>query len=115
MYKIINYGEAETANNKPKLMDWQHDFKQVVAPVNRVLGYDVRTPGKYTHWWSFMAGYMEIGNECTFSTILSIRGKKSKCKKLDKWEEEYYRDNRKLIDLPLQLSPEEQELLNSKW
>lgn len=116
MMRIINNGEVEEEqeNNKPVLMDWKHDFKHIVAPISRVLGYDVRTPEKYTHWWTFLSGYMEIG-ECTFATIVSIRDKKAKGKKLEKWEVDFYRDNKKMVDLPLKLSYEEQKLLNSDW
>lgn len=116
MFRIINYGEEEqeTPDNKPQLMNWEKDFRHIAPPVNHVLGYDVRIPDKYTHWWTFLGGYMEIG-ESTFSTIVSIRNKKAKNKKLDAWEEEFYRENRKMIDLPLNLTAEEQELLNSDW
>jgi hypothetical protein len=57
---------------------------------------------------------MEIG-ECTFSNIVSIREKKIKGKKLEKYEQEFYRENRKLIDLPHKLTAEEEEFLNSDW
>ena len=116
MFRIINGGEEqeESAEQKPSLMDWQHDFPQLAPPISRVLGYDVRTPDKYTHWYSFLGGYMEIG-ECTFSTIVSIRSKRAKGKKLDKWEEEYLREHRKMVELPRKLTTEEEEFLNSDW
>lgn len=114
MFKIINYGKEEHSTDKPQLMDWEHDFPQIAPPVSRVLGYDVRTPDKYTHWYTFLGGYMEIG-ECTFSTIVGIRNKKVKHKKLEKWEEEYYRENYRDINLPNKISAEEQELLDSDW
>lgn len=115
MFIIINGGEEETEQNeKPRLMDWQHDFPQLAPPISRVLGYDVRTHDKYTHWYSFLGGYMEIG-ECTFSTIVSIRSKRAKGKKLDKWEEEYIREHRKMVELPRKLTAEEEEFLNSDW
>lgn len=116
MFRIINGGEVEeqTNDNKPKLMDWEHDFQQVAPPISRVLGYDVRTPDKYTHWYSFLGGYMEIG-DCTFSTIVSIRSKKAKGQKLDKWEIDYIREHRKMVELPQKLTIEEQEELNSEW
>ena len=41
---------------------------------------------------------MEIG-ESTFSTVVSIREKKRKGKKLEKWEQEYYKNNKSIIDL----------------
>ena len=78
MYKIISYGEEQEENleQKPRLMDWEHDFPQIAPPVSRILGYDVRTPDKYTHWYTFLGGYMEIG-ECTFQNVVSIRSKRA--------------------------------------
>ena len=116
MFRIRNGGEEQEENQeqKPSLMDWEHDFSQLAPPISRVLGYDVRTPQKYTHWYSFLGGYMEIG-ECTFSTIVSIRSKRANGKKLDKWEEEYIREHRKMVELPRKLTAEEEEFLNSDW
>ena len=116
MFRIINNGEEEdaTPDNKPQLMDWEHDFTQLAPPISRVLGYDVRTPEKYTHWYSFLGGYMEIG-ECTFATVVSIRNKRAKGKKLEKWELEFLREHRKMVDLPQKLTTEEEALLNSEW
>lgn len=116
---IIDGGEsddakAQPAGNTQPIMDWRHDFKIIAAAVNRILGYDIRTPGKYTHWYSLLAAYMEIG-ECTFSTVVSIRNKRNKGKKLEKWESEYLRDHRDLVELPLKMTAEERELLNSPW
>lgn len=116
MYKIIAYGEEESEEdkNKPRLMDWEHDFQNIAPPVSRILGYDVRTPEKYTHWYTFLGGYMEIG-ECTFSTIVTIRSKRAKGQKLDKWEQNFYKENKNKIDLPLNLTNEEQDWLDSDW
>ena len=115
MFCIINGGEVEEQanDNKPKLMDWEHDFPVLVAPINRVLGFEIRSVD-YLHWMSLLSAYMEIG-ECTFSTIVSIRSKRAKGKKLDKWEEEYIREHRKMVELPQKLTAEEKELLNSEW
>lgn len=116
MYKIISYGEEQEENQeqKPRLMDWEHDFPQIAPPVSRILGYDVRTPDKYTHWYTFLGGYMEIG-ECTFQNVVSIRSKRAKGKKLENWEQEFYRENKKMVDLPQNLTEEEQEWLDSDW
>ena len=116
MFKIINYGEEEEANQpqKPKLMDWEHDFKLIASSTSHILGYDIRTPKEYTHWWTLLGAYQEIG-ESTFSTVVSIRSKRIKGKKLEKYEEDFYRENRKLVDLPQTLTKEEEELLNSEW
>lgn len=116
MFKIINCGEnQESQENKPRLMDWEHDFPQIAPPVSRVLGYSVRDPQKWTHWYDFVGAYMEIGGECTFSTIISIRSKRAKGKKLEKWEEEYLRENRKMVELPKKFTTEEKDFLDSEW
>lgn len=116
MYKIIAYGETEDEQSepKPRLMDWEHDFPNIAPPVSRVLGYDVRTPNRYTHWYTFLGGYMEIG-ECTFQNVVSIRSKRAKGKKLENWEQEFYKENKKMVDLPHQLTEEEEEWLDSDW
>ena len=51
---------------------------------------------------------MEI-EEGTFSVVLGIRQKKSKGKKLEKWEQEFYRNNQRLCDLRKRYTQEEQE------
>ena len=116
MLKIINYGqeedEQEETSSKPALMDWKHDFANITPPISRILGYDVRCADKYTHWYTFLGGYMEIG-ECTFSNIISIRSKRAKGKPLEKWEQEFYKENKKMIDLPHNLTEEERAWLDS--
>ena len=116
MMKTINLGEqtTEEEQHKPQLMDWEHDFTQLAPPISRVLGYSVRDAKNYTHWYDFIGAYMEIG-ECTFSNIVSIRNKRMKGKKLEDWEQEFYRENKKTIDLPHKLTDEEQEWLDSDW
>ena len=111
MFRIISCDDpGDSGQQRPTLMDWEKDFKQIAPPISRILGYDIRTPGKYTHWWTFLGGYMEIG-ECTFATIVSIRSKIQKGKKLEKWEEEFYREHRDQISLPTKFTKEEEELL----
>lgn len=115
MMKIINLGNEETEEEyKPKLMDWEHDFAQLAPPISRVLGYSVRDVNNYTHWWDFVGAYMEIG-DCAFANIISIRSKRMKGKKLENWEQEFYKENRKIIDLPHKLTSEDEEFLNSDW
>lgn len=116
MYRIIGCGENDSCDNAndPKLMDWEYDFPQLAPPVSRVLGYDIRTPGKYVHWYTLVGGYMEIG-ECQFSTIVSIRSKRAKGKKLEQWEIDYVRKHRKQVELPKKITTAEQTILDSEW
>ena len=117
MYAIIGGGDGENTasnSNKPKLMDWEHDFRYIVPPISRVLGYDIRDPDRYTHWMTFLGAYSEIG-ECTFATVVSIRHKRAMGKKLEKWEHEFIREHRDMIELPQNLTAEEQAELDSAW
>lgn len=132
-FKIRNYEEAvkqmtriidccredEISESIPqeqpgRLMSWGKDFRFIAPAVSRILGYDVRTPGKYTHWWTFIGAFMEIG-ECTWSTFVSIRKKKLRGQKLEEWEQKVYRENKNHIDLPQNFTEEEEEWLNSDW
>lgn len=113
--RIINCGKIDNDNeNKPKMMDWGHDFSNIAAPVSRVLGYSVRDNKNYTHWYDFVGAYGEIG-DCYWSQVMNIRNKKIKGKKLDENDREFYKEHKKDVDLPIQLSSEEQEWLDSDW
>ncbi|MEA4894568.1 MAG: Gp15 family bacteriophage protein [Oscillospiraceae bacterium] len=94
---FISCGDDSTPQRKrPKLVDWEQDFSYIVAPINKAAGCEIRAL-PYMHWWTFISFYYEIG-ECTFSNIVNIRNKKAKGKKLEKWEQEFYRENRGMID-----------------
>lgn len=110
--EFIDVGVTEKKNH-PKTMDWEKDAAILLPEVNKILGYEVRNPKKYTHWWTFMGAYMGIG-EGLFSNIVRIRYKKAKNKKLDKHEQEFYKENKSLIDLEKkeQRSEEEKKILN---
>lgn len=82
---------------KPTLMDWEQDAPIIIPAVNHVLGKEIRAI-EYMHWWTFLGAYMEIG-ESLFSSVVDIRQKRAKRKKLEKHEQEFYRENRALIDL----------------
>ena len=94
-------------------MDWEQDFKWIAPPVSRILGYDVRSP-QFTHWYTFIGAYMEIG-DCTFNTIVTIRSKRAKGERLEKWELNYFREHRQDIELKRKITTEEEMLLNSQW
>ena len=110
---FINCGKEQREEKRgPKLMDWQQDFSLIAAPVNRVLGYEVRSV-KYLHWWTWIAAYQEIG-DCTFAQVVSIRSKRAKGKKLDKSEQEFYKNNRDLVDFKRQYTAADEQTI-SKW
>ena len=111
-FRFINCGEEETPEKSPRLVDWEKDFRLIVAPVNRVCGCEVRAV-EYMHWWTFLAAYMEIG-DCTFAQVVNIRNKQAQGKPLDKQEREFYRKNRRIVDLERHYTKEENDLLK-RW
>lgn len=111
---FINGGEVEESGRKsPRLISWEQDFKLIAAPVNRVLGQEIRSL-PYLHWWSFLAAYYEIGGDCTFAQVVGIRSKLARHKKLDKSEKEWLQRNRKLVDFKVKYTEAEESLLK-KW
>lgn len=90
-----------------KVMDWEQDESLVFPAINKVAGREVRSV-EYMHWWTFVGYFMEI-DDGTFSTVLCIRQKKAKGKKLEKWEQEFYRNNKTQCDLKKKYTTEEQE------
>lgn len=111
MMLFINCGEAdEQKKQDAPIMNWEQDFPLLVSPINRTLGYEIRS-ASYLHWWTFISGYMEIG-ECQFATVVNIRQKKRKGKKLDSWEQEYYAKNKKKVDLNVKFDKVEQEFMH---
>ena len=106
--EFIDMGVDEHSDKpSPRLMDWEQDATLIIPAVNRVVGREIRAD-KYMHWWTFLSAYMEIG-ECTFSHILSIRQKKATGKKLEKWEQEYIRENKDVVLLRDKLSEQEKK------
>lgn len=109
---FINCGDDDQNRKAPKLMDWEHDFKHIVAPINRVMGQEIRAI-PYLHWWTFISAYYEIG-DCTFAQIVRIRDLKARGKALDKADREWYQRNRDMVDLPTEYTESDNEILK-QW
>lgn len=81
----------ESKPHGKKNMDWEQDAQLIFPAVNRIAGFEVRA-AEYIHWWTFLGYFMEI-SEGIYSTVLSLRSKKNKGKKLEKWEQEWWKEN----------------------
>lgn len=114
MFSFIQGGNLEESNSsKPEqkpLFDWEQDFKFIAAPINRILGTDIRGLD-YLHWWTFLSAFMEIG-ECTFNTYVGIRDKLNKHKKLDKDEQRIYNEHREDIVLKKKVDKTTQAIID---
>lgn len=99
---------AGPRHRRPRTVDWRQDGPIILPAVNRVLGRDVRAMS-YLHWWTFLGAYMEIG-ESLFSTVLAIRQKRAKGRKLERYEQEFCRENARLVELqPRQTEQQRQQ------
>ena len=108
---FINGGDETQGHRAPKLMDWEQDFRHIIAPINRVMGTEVRSVS-YMHWWSFLAAYYEIG-DCLFAQIVRIRDQLARGKPLDKEDRRWYREHRSLVDFKTRYTDAEQETLRA--
>lgn len=110
--EFLSYGSTEEGNNA-KLIDWKIDATVIVGDINKVAGFDVRD-ADYIHWWTFLAYFNGIG-EGPLSTLVSIRAKIQKGKKLEEWEQEYYNEHKAQVDFK---SPEDEKEVQDyfdKW
>ena len=111
--QFLAAGRREQARPGPPLMDWQQDAPFIAAGISRAAGQDVRTL-PYLHWWSFLAWFDAIG-EGSFATVVAIRDKLRRGKRLENWELDFYRTHRAAVELRSPASPaqeaEKQRLL----
>ena len=94
--EFIDCGQRDDGKKHPKTVDWEQDANIIIPAVNKVAHTEIRAV-PYMHWWTFMSYYMEIG-ESLFASVINIRLKKNKGKKLEKHEQEFYKENKAIID-----------------
>ena len=89
-------GDAEESSLSPT-MDWEQDELLIFSGIATTIGRDVRMDPA-CHYWAFMSYFLGMG-ECAFTVIRSIRRKMARHQKLEKWEQEFYRENRKVVEI----------------
>lgn len=92
MFKFFNCG-SESVGTKVNhsIIDWEQDSQLVCSAINKVANMEIRSE-RYIHWWTFMGYYIAIGDS-PLSTILGIRNKMLSNKKLEKYEQQFKRNN----------------------
>ncbi|MCH5210441.1 MAG: hypothetical protein J1F01_05690 [Oscillospiraceae bacterium] len=88
---IATDDEQSGCQTKMKLVDWVQDEKLIVSAVNNVARTEIREL-PHLHWWTFISYFMAIG-ECPLQTIVGIRSKIARHKKLQDYEQEFKRNN----------------------
>lgn len=104
---FVNGGERSPAKPGPKLLDWQQDAALIVADVNKVAGQEIRAM-PFVHWWTFLSWFNAVG-EGQLSTVVAIRDKLARGKKLEDWEKTYYRDHKQKVDIKRRCSQQQIE------
>lgn len=83
---------------QPRIVDWEKDEQLMFAAVNKVAGMEIRAVEKM-HWWTFMGYFQGIDKDDTWGVVLTIRQKKAKHRKLEKYETEFFNANRAMCEL----------------
>ena len=96
----------ECESQRKKVIDWEQDEQLIFSGINKIAGCETRSK-EYLHWWTFLGFFNEIG-EGLLTTVIGIRQKLNKGKTLEKYEQEFYLEHKKLIDLKRKYSKEEQ-------
>ena len=99
-------GAAGTQKAAIRILDWQQDEQIIFSAVNKIAATEIRAL-PYLHWWTFLGYFNEVG-EGLLATVINIRSKKAKMKKLEKWELEFYRSHKAMVELKKRYTKEEQ-------
>ena len=108
---FLTCGQPEKSG--PELIHWQLDAPAIIAGVNKAAGCEVRQMEK-VHWWTFLSWFHAMGPG-QLSTVVSIRDKLRRGKKLEEWERTFYRETKDLVDRktpPSRQQLEEKQRLN---
>ena len=115
-FLFFNCGQEHASGETHyKTIDWEQDSQLISSAINKVAGKEVRAE-LYLHWWTFM-GYFNAIGEGALSTVVSIRSKILKGKKLEKYEQEFKHDNPQYFnwDRRTLQQKEDDELLYQLW
>lgn len=115
MFDFFNCGQPEKQTQNYKLIDWETDSQIICAAINKVAQTEIRSL-PYLHWWTFMGYYLSIG-ESVLSTVVGIRDKIKRGKKLEKYEREYRQNNPHYFvwDSKTAQEKEDDELIRQLW
>lgn len=116
MFDFFNCGRSQSVGKKMnhKLIDWEQDSQIICSAINKVANKEVRAE-PYIHWWTFMGYYSAVG-ESLLSTIVSIRDKIVRGKKLEKYERTFRQENPEyFVWNTNSIDDEAEELFNELW
>lgn len=91
MYEFMECEQHNMHSMPYKTIDWDKDSQIICSAVNKIAHMEVRSV-EYLHWWTFMGYFSEVG-ESVLSTVVGIRDKIKKGKKLEKYEKDFKNSN----------------------
>lgn len=96
----VTFIECHTSDRKPspKVVNWEKDEQLIFPAINKVAGMEVRAV-PYMHWWTFLGYFQSIDREDIWGFILTIRQKRAKGKKLEKYEKDFLNANRDICEV----------------
>ncbi len=95
---FIACGKMDEKQAPVRTFNWVKDEPILFPAVNKAAGMEVRAV-PYLHWWTFMGYFESIDSESLFGTVLYLRQKRAKGKKLEKHEREFVNNNKALMAL----------------
>lgn len=116
MFLFFNCGDENSGVKLSfKALDWDTDSHLICSAVNKVAHQEVRSV-EYMHWWTFMGYFMEVG-ESVLATVVGIRKKMLRGKKMEKYEKEFIASNPQYFkwDSRTEQQREDDELFNEIW
>lgn len=96
----VTFIECHISDRKPspKVVNWEKDEQIIFPAINKVAGMEVRAV-PYMHWWTFLGYFQSIDREDIWGFILTIRQKRAKGKKLEKYEKDFLNANRDICEV----------------
>lgn len=107
--KFIDCGredKSEASADTNRYYSFSFDAQWIYAGVDRVL-HGRLSRGEFVHWWEFVTAFMELPEDCMMSRILDLRQQMAKGK-LTLEERRQWAVQRDILELPVELSREEQ-------
>ena len=97
--KFLNRGSEldEASARQLKVYSFEKDSAYIYSAFKSTFNIDLNSV-EYLHWWTFRSLFADLGKDCFFNTLVSLRSRKNSGK-LTNEEKEFVTRNSELIDL----------------
>lgn len=95
--RFLNGGDDSESDSNLRLYSFEKDAPYIMAAFKQT--HNVDLDSVEMHWWKFMALFMDLGSETTFSQLIGLR-KRVKTGKASKEERQAALEIKDIFDLP---------------